>query len=108
MTKDLKLKDILKEEPIPVALGAGFLGFFAHLGFMEALKEEGVEVSMISGSSAGSLAGAILGSNVSAKEAIKYFTEIPVKDLLGSRRWIGLSQMEKSRGYFRFTSSSQA
>jgi len=81
MTKSLKLKDILKQEPIPVALGAGFLGFFAHLGFIEALREEGGEISMISGSSAGSLAGAILGSNVSTKEAIKYFTEVPVKDI---------------------------
>lgn len=81
MTKSLKLKDILKEKPIPVALGAGFLGFFAHLGFIEALREEGVEISMISGSSAGSLAGAILGSNVSTQDALKFFTEIPVKDI---------------------------
>lgn len=76
-----KLKDILKEEPIPVALSAGFFGFYAHLGFMEALKAEGIEVSMISGSSAGALTGGIIGSNFKTEDALKFLTELPVKDV---------------------------
>lgn len=93
MNSNIKLKDILKKEPIPVALGAGFFGFFAHLGFIEALKSEGVEISMISGSSAGALVGAILGSNISTPDALKLLTEIPVKDVwdpgigLGYLKW---------------------
>jgi NTE family protein len=89
----MKLKDLLKLEPLPVALSAGFFGFFAHLGFVEALKLEGIEISMISGSSAGALVGAILGSNISTPDALKLLTEIPVKDVwdpgigLGYLKW---------------------
>ncbi len=87
------LKDILAREPIPVALGAGFFGFFAHLGFLEALKNEGIIVSMISGSSAGALVGAIVGSNISTPDALKLLSEVPVKDVwdpgigLGYLKW---------------------
>jgi NTE family protein len=93
MSSSIKLKDILKKEPLPVALSAGFFGFFSHLGFMEALKQEGIEISMISGSSAGALVGAIIGSNISTQDALKLLTEIPVKDVwdpgigLGYLKW---------------------
>lgn len=93
MNSRLKLKDILKEEPLTVGLGAGFFGFFAHLGFIQALKEEGIEISMISGSSAGALVGAILGSNISTPDALKLLAEVPVKDVwdpglgLGYLKW---------------------
>ncbi|MEA9357230.1 patatin-like phospholipase family protein [Bacteriovorax sp. PP10] len=93
MNSNSKLKDILKEEPLPIALGAGFFGFFAHLGFIEALKQEGIEFSMISGSSAGALVGAILGSNISTPDALKLLAEVPVKDVwdpgfgLGYLKW---------------------
>lgn len=93
MTFNPRLKDILKEQPLPIALGAGFFGFFAHLGFVEALKKEGIEISMISGSSAGALVGAILGSNISTPDALKLLSEISVKDVwdpglgLGYLKW---------------------
>lgn len=89
----VKLKDLLKEEPLTLALGAGFFGFFAHLGFVDALKQEGIEISMISGSSAGALIAAIIGSNISTPAALKLLTEIPVKDIwdpgigLGYLKW---------------------
>lgn len=93
MNSNSKFKDILKEEPLSLALGAGFFGFFAHLGFVEAFREEGIEISMISGSSAGALVGAILGSNISTPDALKLLTEVPVKDIwdpgfgLGYLKW---------------------
>ncbi len=93
MNSNVKLKDILKEEPMPVALGAGFFGFFAHLGFIEALRSEGIQISMISGSSAGALVGAIIGSNISTPDALKLLAEVPVKDVwdpgfgLGYLKW---------------------
>lgn len=93
MNSNSKLKDILKEEPVPVALGAGFFGFFAHLGFIEALRVEGIQISMISGSSAGALVAAIIGTNISTPDAMKLLTEIPVKDVwdpgigLGYLKW---------------------
>jgi NTE family protein len=101
MNPNLKLKDILKEGPLPVALGAGFFGFFAHLGFIAALKEEGVEISMISGSSAGALVGAILGSNISMTEALKLLTEIPVKDVWDPGLGLGYLKWQKIEGILR-------
>ena len=89
----MKFKDILNKEPIPVALGAGFFGFFAHLGFIEALREEKIQISMISGSSAGALVAAIVGSNINTPDALKLLTEVPVKDIwdpgvgLGYLKW---------------------
>lgn len=71
-----KFKDILKQEPLPVAL-----------------KEEKIEISMISGSSAGALVAAIVGSGISTPDALKLLTEIPVKDVwdpgigLGYLKW---------------------
>ena len=89
----VKLKDVLQEEPLTIALSAGFFGFFAHLGFVEALKQEKIKIAMISGSSAGALVGGILGSNMSTSDALKLLTEIPVKDVwdpgigLGYLKW---------------------
>ncbi len=74
-------------------MSAGYFGFFAHLGFIEAVRSEGIEISTISGSSAGALVGAIVGSNITTPDALKLLTEIPFKDVwdpgigLGYLKW---------------------
>lgn len=94
-----KLKDLLSTKPFPVALSAGFFGFFAHLGFIEALKHEKIEISMISGSSAGALVAAIVGSGIPTQDALKILTSIPVKDVwdpgfgLGYLKWAKVEKM---------------
>lgn len=105
MNSNSKLKDILKEEPLPVALGAGFFGFFAHLGFIEALRQEGIKISMISGSSAGALVAAILGSNISTPDALKLLTEIPVKDVWDPGIGLGYLQWKNVENILRKTLS---
>ncbi len=96
---NVKLKDQLLLKPVPLALSAGFFGFFAHLGFIEALKEEGIEISLISGSSAGALVGAIIGSGIKTEDALKLLTEVPVKDIwdpgfgLGYLKWTKVEDM---------------
>lgn len=102
MNSNIYLKDILKEDELPIALGAGFFGFFAHLGFVEALKVEGIKISMISGSSAGALVAAIIGSNISTADALKLLAEIPVKDVwdpgigLGYLKWKNVENILKA------------
>lgn len=98
MTSATKLKDILKKEPIPVALGAGFFGFFAHLGFVEALREEGIEISMISGSSAGALVAALVGSNIKTEDSLKILTEVQVKDVWDPGIGLGYLKWSKVEG----------
>ncbi|MBY0414540.1 MAG: patatin-like phospholipase family protein [Bdellovibrionales bacterium] len=93
------LKNTLSKKPYPIALSAGFFGFFAHLGFIEALKHEGIEVNMISGSSAGALAGAIIGSGLKTEDALKILTSIPIKDIwdpglgFGYLKWAKFEKM---------------
>ena len=77
----MKLKDLLSRKPQTLALSAGYFGFFAHLGFVEALRQEGIEIEMISGASAGALIAGIIGSGLSTKQALKLMSEVPLKDI---------------------------
>lgn len=51
----------LAEAPFTLCLSAGFFGFFAHTGVLQALEERGVRPSRVVGVSAGSLAGGLYG-----------------------------------------------
>lgn len=56
----------LADEPFTLALGAGFFGFFAHVGLLEALEERGLYPARVVGVSAGALAGGLWSSGVPA------------------------------------------
>ena len=77
----MKFKDILARKPQTLALSAGYFGFFAHLGFVEALRQEGVKIEMISGASAGALIAGIIGSGLTTDQALKLMSEVPLKDI---------------------------
>src|SRR5512133_3698530 len=53
-----------------VLSGGGARGF-AHLGFMEALFEEGIHPDIISGTSAGALAGVLIADGLAPREILK-------------------------------------
>jgi NTE family protein len=53
-----------------VLSGGGARGF-AHLGFMEALFEEGIYPDIISGTSAGALAGVLIADGLAPREILK-------------------------------------
>jgi NTE family protein len=53
-----------------VLSGGGARGF-AHLGFIQALNEEGVFPDVISGTSAGALVGVLYADGYSPKEILK-------------------------------------
>ena len=60
------LRTWLKTEPFTLSLSAGFFGFYAHAGLVSVLEEEGLVPRNITGSSAGSLVGALWASGCSA------------------------------------------
>lgn len=58
----------LAREPFTLVLGAGFFGFFAHAGFLQALEAAGLHPRRVVGCSAGALAGGLWASGLSGHE----------------------------------------
>ncbi len=68
MTTQITLKDWLIEKPFTLTLSSGFFGFFAHTGVIAALEEAGITPSLVTGSSAGALAGGCYAAGLTADE----------------------------------------
>ena len=60
----LTAADWLQSEPFTLVLGAGFFGFFAHGGLIQALEERGLRPRRVVGVSAGALAGGLWASGI--------------------------------------------
>jgi NTE family protein len=58
---------------IGVVLSGGGIRGIAHLGVLKALKDKGVEISMITGTSAGAIVGALFANGVDPYEALTIF-----------------------------------
>jgi NTE family protein len=56
------LRSWLEAEPFSLGLSAGFFGFFAHAGLVQALEEEGLRPVRTAGSSAGALVAGLWAS----------------------------------------------
>jgi NTE family protein len=65
-----------------LALGGGFSRGFAHLGVLEVLEEERIPITMIVGSSIGSLLGAAYADGISIPELCEYGSQVRVRDFL--------------------------
>ncbi|MDD4148759.1 MAG: patatin-like phospholipase family protein [Bacteroidales bacterium] len=61
----------MKKYNIGIALGGGGSRGFAHLGVLEALNEKGIYPDVISGTSAGSIVGALYASGMKPMEIYK-------------------------------------
>jgi len=64
---------IRKMYKLGIALGGGGARGFAHIGVLQALHEAGLKPEIISGTSAGSLAGVLYADGYSPKEIMKLF-----------------------------------
>jgi len=58
----------MEQKKIGIALSGGAARGFAHLGVLKALKENDIPIDFISGTSAGSIAGAAFASGLSVEE----------------------------------------
>src|SRR2546423_3577399 len=81
-----------------IMLSAGYFGFYAHAGFMQAVEECGIDYTAIAGSSAGALVAALHASGVPAAEIIEMLLSARRKDLWDSVGAIGLLRSLVRRG----------
>ena len=67
--------------PLGLALGGGGARGFAHLGVAQALAEAGLRPDIISGTSAGSIVGAMLASGHTPVECMELFAHMKMRHL---------------------------
>lgn len=72
----MTLREWLAAEPWTLTLSSGFFGFFAHTGLLSVLEEEGLRPRLITGSSAGALAGGLWASGMSTAEMTQRLAEL--------------------------------
>ncbi len=70
-----------KKHKIGIALGGGGARGFAHLGVLKALAERGIKPDIISGVSAGAIAGAFIASGKTPEEAFDIIKKYKFTDL---------------------------
>ena len=67
---------------IGVVLSGGGIRGIAHLGVLKALKDKGLVVSHIAGTSAGAIAGALYANNVDPYQALHIFKRTQLLKLM--------------------------
>ena len=70
-----------KYRKIGLALGGGGARGFALIGVVKALEEENIKFDYISGTSIGSVVGAMLGYGLTSQEMLDIATKLKVKDV---------------------------
>lgn len=70
MKDDQLISSSFTRAKVGLALGGGVVRGFAHLGVISVLEEAGIPIDLISGSSAGSLVGALYCYGLSTREAL--------------------------------------
>ncbi len=73
----MKLEE-LTSRSIGLVLSGGGVRGIGHIGMLKALKEHGIEASLVSGSSAGALVGAMYAADSSIEEMLAFFKETPL------------------------------
>lgn len=66
---------------IAAALGGGGLRGIAHIPFLDQLDNANIKLSGLSGSSFGSIVGAMYASGVSSRDMISFFKSTPIFDI---------------------------
>ncbi len=72
-----------KKYKLGIALGGGGARGFAHLGVMQALHDRGIKPDIISGVSAGAIAGVFIASGFSPREAFDILKEYKFTGISG-------------------------
>ncbi len=90
------------KKKIGIVLSGGGIRGIAHLGVLKAFNNAGIEFSHISGTSAGSIAGAFYSAGIDPEEALKIFIKTKllrfIRPALGS---LGLINIENVRNILK-------
>jgi len=65
---------------VGIALGGGGTRGFAHLGVLKALEEKGINIDLVSGTSAGSIVGSLIASGKTSEEAFELMKKNELTD----------------------------
>lgn len=68
------MRSLFKKYKTGIALSGGGARGFAHLGVLQALSEDGIQPSIITGTSSGSLAGAFFADGYEPYEILDFFS----------------------------------
>lgn len=79
-TASLPLRDWLRAGPFALALSAGYFGFFAHVGALTALEEEGLLPASVCGASAGALVAGFWAAGMDAGSLGKTLLSVRRRD----------------------------
>jgi NTE family protein len=93
---------ILNEMKIGIALSGGGARGVAHLGILKALEEMSIRPAIISGTSAGSIIGALYAYGYSPSEIFDVVSKMKLyKILRPSFNWKGLLTLERTYTFFK-------
>ena len=80
---------------IGITLSGGGARGIAHIGVLKALEEMGVEISVVSGTSAGSIVGSLYAYGYKPEEILSIIQKVSVfKSVRPAWTWIGLLSLE--------------
>lgn len=101
MSADIKYK-------IGFALSGGFIKGFAHLGMMQALFEHDIYPNIISGVSAGALAGAFIADGKEPYKVVEIFEKQKFNHLTSfSKSFTGLLKMDEFKDFLKTNISAK-
>ncbi len=86
------LRDFLSERPFALGLSSGFFGFFAHVGVLSVLEDEGLLPTRLTGSSAGALVAGLWASGLSTARLRDELFGLRREDFWDPRPGLGLLQ----------------
>ncbi len=84
------LRDFLSERPFALGLSSGFFGFFAHVGVLSVLEDEGLLPTRLTGSSAGALVAGLWASGLSTASLRNELFGLRREDFWDPRPGLGL------------------
>jgi NTE family protein len=71
-------------------MSAGFFGFYAHAGVVDALHQTGIEPESVSGASAGALVGVLWAAGVEPAKMVEELSDLKREDFWDPRPGFGL------------------
>jgi NTE family protein len=71
-------KEDLEKKTIGLVLSGGGVRGMGHIGMLQALREHGIEASVISGSSVGALVGALYACDTRIEDMLAFFKDTPL------------------------------
>lgn len=101
LAENNELQEVTEEQKIALVLGGGAAWGIAHIGVIDVLVREGIEVDIITGTSAGSIIGAFHADGYSIDELVDEISTLGFTDFLyPSFDGLGFFSLNRMEEYF--------